>query len=761
MKKKYYIPTSSLNFNNILSTESISPKDFYKERGFGYSHWHTIPENDIPNVVLLYEAFRMFPRPESDTEDHPLLIEYVSDEDYPLYADGVHYTDRTIYLDPWNTYFIFFSDRDKNVALSMSDSSLETKLLRLYRKHIVVRVPTPEGQYPITDTSKLNTPTNTERIEFDRKVNKMKGLLYGYYIGAYLSISDGQLLDKMNILREISNIFASVISSIDKIPTTMQKERLSTLFVSMRKDDPIYNRLKEIIGDESATNAAIEFLEKEQRPIFDDWRSLVNGMRYDSKGEERAILWVNRELDKVNRNASIKRVPLSVDKKEIVTTDCQLKKVSESVIKDSTLRCVYRVWVNDVLATKEYNGKISPQKERLSDTLTLKAKDKLGDAWQGNAIQTFMNQLRRYVRGEEFNQCWDNGVLSSVASCLIKGDDWEQMLLFMQSKGMTDYRLAFSFYGVLNGFANLTRDFTDLLLNLNNQYVSDVYKEFAGQLLGSEIENATLPQPEVEAPNLYESPIGRNIIENIDNIEPKKGKQTTVREAVCKALDLEYKVQNPKAFMYILDSIPGIKNSNAFKVLQEANFEEDDGDYTPEQFRARIYHIIGEKNLKSQKEKIDKAIELEAKRHNSKAFMMILDNFLSPGNKPYKEIAKVLNEDSHKTTVKTDSGIGKSKANNYAAQRTMEFNSYFYNDPSTIKYLKTLIGENVEYVLWFFEDMKLPKGSRKYYKETNETDNKMVIDAFCKSKQISHLIGSQKIEQIRSHFYDKYGIRKD
>lgn len=26
---KYYIPTSSLNFNNILSTESVSPKIFY------------------------------------------------------------------------------------------------------------------------------------------------------------------------------------------------------------------------------------------------------------------------------------------------------------------------------------------------------------------------------------------------------------------------------------------------------------------------------------------------------------------------------------------------------------------------------------------------------------------------------------------------------------------------------------------------------------------------------------------------------------
>ena len=33
--EKIYIPTTTLNFNNILSTESISPAIFYEKRGFG------------------------------------------------------------------------------------------------------------------------------------------------------------------------------------------------------------------------------------------------------------------------------------------------------------------------------------------------------------------------------------------------------------------------------------------------------------------------------------------------------------------------------------------------------------------------------------------------------------------------------------------------------------------------------------------------------------------------------------------------------
>ena len=69
-------------------------------------------------------------------------------------------------------------------------------------------------------------------------------------------------------------------------------------------------------------------------------------------------------------------------------------------------------------------------------------KNVIGKDWDNSPIRAYLNQLRRHVRGEEFNQPWDNGVLSSIAAVLIKGDDWEQLLHFMQSKGIV--RLPFS-----------------------------------------------------------------------------------------------------------------------------------------------------------------------------------------------------------------------------------------------------------------------------------------------------------------------------
>ena len=96
--KKFYIPTSTLNFNNILSSESVSPKAFYARRGFGYSRWTEIPENNVDNAILLYEKPFRFVRPESDMEDHPMLIEVYADEDFPSIKNGIFYTDHTIYL---------------------------------------------------------------------------------------------------------------------------------------------------------------------------------------------------------------------------------------------------------------------------------------------------------------------------------------------------------------------------------------------------------------------------------------------------------------------------------------------------------------------------------------------------------------------------------------------------------------------------------------------------------------------------------------
>lgn len=478
---KFYIPTTSLNFNCILSSESVSPVGFYRARGFGYSRWFTIPENDQEGAVLLYSKPFSLKRPQSDLEDHPMMLEIDTGEKFEEVADGVFACDHTIYLNSLSDKIILFSDKDKDTVLSLSESSLETKMLRFYKRRIVVH--SFEGDAPdVSNVSRI--PLKQAAIEHDQRINKIKGLLYGYYIGALLS-ADSEDVARLNIFREIQDIFSAVVSSEHCRPTDAQSRRLSELFSVLRRDEPLFAELVNLVGDEHKAGAVIALARKYGYVLtaFDEER-LVRELTVVTT-ENPSLGWIKSKIGALCRTMQGKRRRLSVESDEIVSESTGVLKISDKVLSGRLDNQLFLAWVNEVLSRTEFNGKISTIKEHLSDELTVVAKGVLGEEWKdGNAVRSFMNDLRRHVRGADFAHSWNNGVLSSMAAVVTKGDDWNKLLIFMQSNGMTDYRLAFAFYGMLNGFANLTRDFTDILLNQEPQYLIEVYREFYGELHG-------------------------------------------------------------------------------------------------------------------------------------------------------------------------------------------------------------------------------------------------------------------------------------
>lgn len=527
---KYYIPTTSLNFNNILSTESLSPKAFYDKRGFGYSRWFTVEENCIEHITLLYDAPHMFERPMSDIEDHPMLIEIDTDETFPQLTEGIFYTDRTIYFNPWQTKFIFFTEKDKTTAMSLSDSSLETKLVRLYKRKIYVYQ--FEGTYPIVQTtSSIQTGDINKYVEDDYVINKMKGLLYGYYIGANLS-STKEHVQKLDSLREIQNIFSSVLSSYDKVPSNVQRNRLNELFDYLDNLHPIYADLEKEVGNKQMVDRIFNVFKRHGYIFTSINRSkLIYGLQEDGENNQ-SVAWVNREIAHTKASMESSIINLNPDDGEIIVSSKD-KVIVQKTITDSLLSKLFICWTNNVFCSKSFNGKVNSIKERLSDEITKSAKNIIGVEWDNSPVRTYLNQLRRHVRGEEFNQLWDNGLLSSISAILIKGDEWEQLLNFMQSKGMYDYRIAFAFYGVLNGFANLTRDFTDLLLNKESNYVSKVYREMYGQLFDQSIPETHNGSSAIEQKKQENYPIVENvqntILQNTEK-QPIKEWQNGIRE---------------------------------------------------------------------------------------------------------------------------------------------------------------------------------------------------------------------------------------
>ena len=155
MKEKLYIATSTSNFNNILSTESISPAGFYSRRNFGYRNFKKVGPNACDGCIVLYDQIPKFAVENKDIDDYPLVIELsrysdiVNCADLKLHSEidtdmgkvNCFTTTQSIYLTPENTKFIFRNNIEMRLTLTNTDRALECKFVPFYREHCVVNEP--------------------------------------------------------------------------------------------------------------------------------------------------------------------------------------------------------------------------------------------------------------------------------------------------------------------------------------------------------------------------------------------------------------------------------------------------------------------------------------------------------------------------------------------------------------------------------------------------------------------------------------------
>ena len=122
---KLYIATTTLNFDTIVSTESISPASFYQLRRFGISLFYDKASLMKPNSILLTDVFPYFSINRDEVAHRPMVIE-IDDSNYPGMFNkvkdnngySVYQTGQTIYLSPLSSVFYFYREGDKRATMS-------------------------------------------------------------------------------------------------------------------------------------------------------------------------------------------------------------------------------------------------------------------------------------------------------------------------------------------------------------------------------------------------------------------------------------------------------------------------------------------------------------------------------------------------------------------------------------------------------------------------------------------------------------------
>lgn len=825
---RLYIPTCTLNFNNILSSESISPLGFYARRGFGNKRFYPVCANNKEQVIISYSKYPRFEVEENDLENYPMVIEIETDD----YKDGffekakehdgieTYLCYHTINLNPFHCRIYFNSYQECQGVLTKAEQSLENKFYKLYAPNIGVKPEEKKTWLSATydyakdlfsqsekddflwNPSYVNCKIKNESIDISRDVllDRIKGFIYCYLIGANSSVSNE--VGKLKALsKKLRNTLSAVVNSPDKRPTQAQDDAILN---GIREFNEIYSS----IDEDTIWNKNLLELKLSDNPqglsakdamnllhywgVYDAFCNKLPLRRvYDANDLWSCLEYVSPEAfaritDSMNnavRKLEVKdhaqREKHAIEALLNVDDNLSLHILDTSYQSSFYKKLICSQFMAEYKSVMEENGVEESLAQAYNGGMILR--DMLGDKWDTNPASAYVGALLNHFQENSAFDLFaiDNDVLTSFAAFCQKGDNIDRLAEYLVQTGFCNYKLAYGIYGATRGFASLPKTFTSVLINGNKDYYQSFASNVWRMLNGVEIKDAVLPKTSTNTSVIVESQLRYKIIENINKVEPTVAKQQKVVEAINKAVELEDAVQSPKAFMYIFGSFSRITTTNAYKALVAVNFAGDEGSYTPDQFRSKIYSIVGKEGLKTQKENIDKAIELEGKRQDPEAFLSILDNFLKPTDAAYKKMVKLISDFASSNMPSHPQSLGnKIISQSVIGERNLKpinpTSSKFVEDANvnyfilSRNYLPTKMRETLSKKVIIFQKGYAPGGRYHSHPLDNPTDNRSTIDhfkhwCFYKGDYPPIVEGTpenkQYFEQLTQDLFDRYANR--
>lgn len=560
-----YIPTSTLNFNNIMSSESISPASFYARRDFGYKRFEKVGPNNLNNKSILYDRYPVFDADNSEIENYPMVIKVeLKDlkEDIIKAQDGLFFTEETIYLNPFSTKIIFRNITEKESTISKAEPSIETKMVSIFENTFT----TIENETNLVSFQweKINIEDSKNDISLyiseDRKINKIKGLLYAYLIASNKSLSQEIVSLKKN-KRYLHNTLSAIITNPENRATYSQEEQLNIHYRTINKTlQNIF--LSPIIKEKSEKYQCDFYTLLTQENIWDSWLRQNNFSKYQIphffpplKEKDKALnLYIQNlesqissiELSQKKDKFDVKFLPVLQFKKIISIPEQKeflLKLLNEYL--DEAYNC--EDFIQSRYEFAKTGGKIF--------------KEELQEKWDGSQFQLYINALLKNLN--EFTafdlKSINNITLESFAAFCQKGEsDIDKLEDYLISNEIGDFRIAFCLWGIIFGFANMPKTLTnDLFLNNDLDYIINAYKQIYKQLHGIELHGRFDQSP------IKNQSIGK-IVDSTINLPSKESDQ--IKNKLSDSQDIRIKLKDCKLKSEQLDSIYEIFEKNRFVV---------------------------------------------------------------------------------------------------------------------------------------------------------------------------------------------------
>lgn len=492
--EKLYIPTSTLNLNNIMSSESVSPASFYSRRGFGFKRFEKVLPNNLNNRIILYEKYPVFNINDNELENYPMVIEInakIINEDVIKEQSGEFFTEETIYLNPFSTKIFFRNKQEKITTLSKTEPSVEAKMVGLYESCFETKQQNIESYNWIKSEIEDSNNDISRHISKDRKINKQKGLLYAYLLSANKSLS-ADVVSLKKYIKNIHNTLSAIITSPDGRATYTQEEQLESLYRLI--NNKFQSHFLAPILKEKAEIYQCDFYRiLDQENLFEVWLRQNNFMKYrisrftiPAKEKDRALDNYMRDLEKQILNIEARQNKSNLDVSNCLPTfeNNRLKVIPEQ--KDFLVK-LFNEYLEEAYNSEEF----MQSRYEFAKSGGKIFKEELQDKWEGSHWQQYINALLKNLNEySSFDiKSANNLTLESFAAFCQKGEsDIDKLEDYLITNEIGDFRIAFSLWGIIFGFANMPKTLTnDLFLSEDTDYISMVYKSIFKQIHGIDL----------------------------------------------------------------------------------------------------------------------------------------------------------------------------------------------------------------------------------------------------------------------------------
>ena len=313
-----------------------------------------------------------------------------------------------------------------------------------------------------------------DKVLQDNRLNKVKGFIFGYYLGVSKSLSANSA-KLLKIQKRIYDIVAS-IKNDGVNNSSAYFDELSQLDSEYRSNDPSTKQCKEE-WKKYLENLHIPFESMEKFLELLDENNVIKTSFMRRNGFIPSVSlrqYGFHNLDEY-RNALVAYTASIVnsDRKKL------LDKFSDSIkstfdLDPSYETCMLANEDEDATLFNKFIDRIlwrgpcpTPETLRtdrfnIATEITKMAKsiwEDTGMQWQDSKAQAFMNELRQNIKNfTPLNMNGqDNLILKSVATYVLKGEDYDSLIQFCIDNSISDYRYTLALWGATQGYVKISR----------------------------------------------------------------------------------------------------------------------------------------------------------------------------------------------------------------------------------------------------------------------------------------------------------------